>query len=41
MPDDEIPLTPQLGEHTDSVMREVLGYDDATIEGWKADGILV
>ncbi len=40
MPDEEIPLTPALGEHTGQVMREVLGYDDATIREWKEAGVL-
>lgn len=40
MPEGEIPLTPRLGEHTDEVMRDVLGYDDATIQKWKEEEIL-
>ena len=40
MPDEDIPLTPALGEHTEQVMREVLGYDDAAIREWKEAGVL-
>ena len=40
MPDGDIPLTPLLGENTDQVMRDVLGYDDATIAKWKEEGVL-
>ncbi len=40
MPDEDIPLTPALGEHTEQVMRDVLGYDDATIGKWKDEGVL-
>lgn len=40
MSDEDIPLTPAFGAHTDEVMREVLGYDDATIRKWKQEGIL-
>jgi len=40
MPDGDIPLTPLLGEHTDQIMRDVLGYDDATIVKWKEEGVL-
>jgi crotonobetainyl-CoA:carnitine CoA-transferase CaiB-like acyl-CoA transferase len=34
-PDRQVPL---LGEHTAEVLRELLGADDATIDGWIADG---
>jgi benzylsuccinate CoA-transferase BbsF subunit len=40
MPDGDIPLTPPLGAHTDQIMRDVLGYDDVTIERWKEEGVL-
>jgi len=40
MPEGDIPLTPPLGAHTDQVMRDVLGYDNETIQKWKEDGIL-
>lgn len=40
MPEEDIPLTPPLGAHTDQVMRDVLGYDNETIQKWKEDGIL-
>lgn len=40
MPEGDIPLTPPLGAHTDEVMREVLGYDDAAIAKWKEEGVL-
>lgn len=39
-PDGEIPLTPALGEHTEQIMRDVLGYDDDAIARWKAEGVL-
>ena len=32
---------PMLGEHGDQVLREVLGYDDATIAALRGDGVLV
>ena len=41
MPEGDIPLTPALGEHTEQVMRDVLGYDDAAIAKWKEEGVLV
>jgi benzylsuccinate CoA-transferase BbsF subunit len=31
---------PRLGEHTDDVLRDVLGYDDATLATLRADGII-
>jgi crotonobetainyl-CoA:carnitine CoA-transferase CaiB-like acyl-CoA transferase len=31
---------PLLGEHTDAVLRGVLGYDDATLATLRADGIV-
>ena len=31
---------PLLGEHTHEVLREVLGLDDAEIEGLENDGVL-
>ena len=40
MPEEDIPLTPPLGEHTEQVMRDVLGYDDAAIVKWKEEGVL-
>jgi benzylsuccinate CoA-transferase BbsF subunit len=40
MPDGAVPLTPPLGAHTDEIMRDVLGYDEATIQQWKEEGIL-
>jgi crotonobetainyl-CoA:carnitine CoA-transferase CaiB-like acyl-CoA transferase len=33
-------LPPGLGEHTESVLRELLGYDDARIAGARAMGAL-
>jgi crotonobetainyl-CoA:carnitine CoA-transferase CaiB-like acyl-CoA transferase len=35
-----ITKAPELGEHTDTVLREVLGYDDAHIARLRADGAL-
>jgi succinate--hydroxymethylglutarate CoA-transferase len=32
---------PLLGEHTDEVLTEVLGYDHATLEALRADGVTV
>ena len=40
MTDDPLSLPPLLGADTDAVLREVLGYDDATIERWRKDGAL-
>ena len=40
MPEGDIPLTPLLGEHTEQVMRDVLGYDAAAIGKWKEEGVL-
>ncbi|MFQ5851421.1 MAG: CaiB/BaiF CoA transferase family protein [Candidatus Binatia bacterium] len=40
MAEEPIPLTPPLGEHTDQILRNVLGYDEATIAKWKEAGIL-
>lgn len=40
LPDGDIPLTPALGAHTEEIMRDVLGYDDATIAKWKEEGVL-
>jgi formyl-CoA transferase len=34
----EIKRSPLLGEHTEAVLREVLGYDDAKISSLKAAG---
>jgi crotonobetainyl-CoA:carnitine CoA-transferase CaiB-like acyl-CoA transferase len=31
---------PTLGEHTDDVLRDVLGYDDTTIAAKRASGAL-
>jgi crotonobetainyl-CoA:carnitine CoA-transferase CaiB-like acyl-CoA transferase len=31
---------PKLGEHTASVLRELLGKADAQIEGWMARGVI-
>ena len=41
----ETPLAPQgpsptLGQHTDDILRDVLGYDDARIEALRAAGVL-
>ena len=39
----DVPLptkAPTVGEHTDAVLREVAGYDDAAIEKLRADGAL-
>lgn len=33
-------LAPRLGEHTRTVLRNVLGYDDATIDGLAHDGVV-
>jgi formyl-CoA transferase len=33
-------LPPKLGEHTDAVLREVLGLDDATLAGYRANGVI-
>jgi len=34
----EIRRSPLLGEHTDEILREVLGYDEAKVSGLKAAG---
>jgi formyl-CoA transferase len=34
----QIKRSPTLGEHTDEVLRSVLGYDDARINGLKSAG---
>ena len=31
---------PELGEHTDTVLRDLLGLDDAALGGLRADGII-
>jgi crotonobetainyl-CoA:carnitine CoA-transferase CaiB-like acyl-CoA transferase len=31
---------PRLGEHTDEILRDVLGYDDVTIAQWRKDGVI-
>ncbi len=36
-PDRQVPL---LGEHTAEVLHELLGVDDATVEGWTAAGVV-
>jgi crotonobetainyl-CoA:carnitine CoA-transferase CaiB-like acyl-CoA transferase len=33
-------LPPALGEHTDRVLRDLLGYDDDTISALHADGVV-
>ena len=38
--DESLSPAPDLGEHTDEIMRDVLSYDAETIERWKAEGIL-
>ncbi len=40
-PEEDIPLTPDLGAHTEQIMRDVLGYDDDAIAKWKGEGVLV
>jgi len=30
---------PDLGQHTEEVLREVLGYDDAQLQALEADGV--
>ena len=34
----EVERSPLLGEHTDEILGEVLGYDDAKIGQFKDDG---
>jgi formyl-CoA transferase len=31
---------PELGEHTDAVLRDVLGYDEAKVEALRAAGVV-
>ncbi|MDO7842315.1 CaiB/BaiF CoA transferase family protein [Sphingomonas immobilis] len=39
-PVNQVSPPPQLGEHTDSVLHEVLGYDDARIAALRAEGAI-
>jgi benzylsuccinate CoA-transferase BbsF subunit len=32
--------SPRLGEHTDQVMTEILGFDDAAVARFREEGIL-
>jgi formyl-CoA transferase len=36
----KIERSPTLGEHTDEILREVLGYEDAKIKALKSAGAL-
>jgi benzylsuccinate CoA-transferase BbsF subunit len=40
MTDEPLSPTPPLGEHTEEILHDLLGYDDDTIKQWKAEGIL-
>jgi crotonobetainyl-CoA:carnitine CoA-transferase CaiB-like acyl-CoA transferase len=40
MIDEPLSLPPRLGADTDAVLRDLLGYDEATIEQWKKEGVL-
>jgi benzylsuccinate CoA-transferase BbsF subunit len=40
MLDEPLSLPGSLGEHTDEILRDLLGYDDKTIAEWRAEGVL-
>ena len=40
MADEPLSLPGALGQHTDEILRDLLGYDDKTIAEWRAEGVL-
>ena len=36
----EVTASPLLGEHTEEILKELVGYDDAEIEAARADGAI-
>ena len=40
MADEPLSLPGKLGQHTDEILRDILGYDEDTIAKWHEEGIL-
>ena len=40
MTDDPLSLPSSLGQDTDAILQDLLGYDEETINEWKKEGVL-
>jgi crotonobetainyl-CoA:carnitine CoA-transferase CaiB-like acyl-CoA transferase len=40
VPEPEVRFVPDLGQHTDEVLRELLGYDDARLAGLREQKVI-